>query len=183
MKKRIIAIVLVALMMALALSACEGEGAYQDTYNTMQTGNSLQENQPTPTDIEFSLQRYNLTRRAYYLNGQEEKASNLPCEVEKPLGYIYLFVEGVGCIARETVDGQVTSLTTYLTPDSELYSSSYAVEWVPDVDVTYGENNQGIFWFTVDGAYKEWNGIYLLSSEYYEISDPMLSVVVNGGDN
>ena len=49
MKKRIIAIVLVALMMALALSACEGDGAYQDTYNTMQTGNSLQENQPTPT--------------------------------------------------------------------------------------------------------------------------------------
>ena len=50
----------------------------------------------------------------------------------------------------------------------------------PDIDGTYGENNEGIFYFTVDGSYKEWNSIYFYSSEYYEIEDPMLSVVTNG---
>lgn len=171
--KRIIALVLTLLFMTSVLSGCL-DGASQDTQATLRAGNSLQENQPTPTDIDFSLQRYNLIRRAYVLNGQEEKARNLPCEVEKPLWYIYLFVEGVGCIARDTVDGQVTSLQTYLTPDSEYYSSSSLNEWVPDIDGTYGENVQGIFWFTVDGSYKEWNGTYFLSSDYYEIGSPIL---------
>ena len=180
--KRIIALVL-TLIIAFTLVGCDG--ASQDTQATIQAGNSLQENQPTPTDIDFSLQRYNLIRRAYVLNGQEEKARNLPCEVEKPLWYIYLFVEGVGCIARDTVDGQVTSLQTYLTPDSEYYESTGTLynEWVPDIDGTYGENVPGIFWFTVDGSYKEWNGTYFLSSDYYEIGDPILQVVVGEEEN
>lgn len=182
MKKRIIAIILMAVF-AITLSGCETSGSTQDKMNTIEAGNKLQENQPTPTDIEFSLQRYNLIRRAYYLNGEEEKSRNVPCEVEKPLGYIYLFLEGVGCVARDTVDGQVTPLTTYLTPDSTRYATSGVSDWLPDVDGTYGENNEGIFYFTVDGSYKEWNGIYFYSSEYYEISDPMLAIAVDGGEN
>ena len=187
MKKRIIALicaVTMLLLLATVLTGCEEDGAYYDNQNTKAAANTLQTNQPTTTDIEFYIQRYNLIRRAYYLNGQEEKSRNVPCEVEKPLGYIYLFLDGVGCVARDTVDGQVTPLTTYLTPDSEYYATGYTdnIEWLPDIDGTYGENNEGIFYFTVDGSYKEWNGIYFYSSEYYEISDPMLSIVVDGGE-
>lgn len=178
MKKRIIALIVTFLIVFL-LVGCEESGSYTDKQNTLEAGNRLQENQPTPTDIEFSLQRYNLIRRAYYLNGQEEKARILECEVEKPLGYIYLFLDGIGCVAQDTVDGQVTPLTSYLTPDSEEYAASYSL-WLPDIDGTYGENNEGIFYFTVDGSYKEWNGLYFYSSEYYEIEKPMLSVVSNG---
>ncbi len=179
MKKRIIAIILTAVMAATMLAGCEESGSDKDTRNTLEAGNKLQENQPTPTDIEFSLQRYNLERRAYYLNGEIEKSRNVECEVEKPLGYIYLFLEGVGCVARDTVDGQVTPLTTYLTPDSEFYTTgaTATADWIPDIDGTYGENNEGIFYFTVDGDYKEWNGIYHYSSTYYEIEDPTLLVV------
>lgn len=183
MKKRIIALVTVVVFAAVLLAGCEPSGSYADTLNTLDAGNKLQQNQPTPTDIDFSLQRYNLIRRAYYLNGKIEESRNVICEVEKPLGYIYLFLDGVGCIARDTVDGQVTPLTTYLTPDSEFYttgSSSRTADWIPDIDGTYGENNDGIFYFTVDGSYKEWNGIYFYSSEYYEIADPMLSIVLDG---
>ena len=180
MKKRIIALATVGLLAAVMLAGCEDGGSRQDTRNTLNAGNTLQENQPTPTDIEFSLQRYNLIRRAYYLNGKIEESRNVECEVEKPLGYIYLFLDGVGCIARDTVDGKVTPLTSYLTPDSEAYSASYSIDWIPDIDGTYGENNEGIFYFTVDGSYKEWNGLYFYSSEYYDIEDPMLSVVVDG---
>ena len=182
MKKRIIAIILTAVMAATMLAGCEESGSDKDTRNTLEAGNKLQKNQPTPTDIEFSLQRYNLERRAYYLNGKIEESRNVECEVEKPLGYIYLFLDGVGCIARDTVDGQVTPLTTYLTPDSEFYTTgaTATADWIPDIDGTYGENNEGIFYFTVDGSYKEWNGLYFYSSEYYDIEDPMLSVVVDG---
>ena len=74
MKKRIIALIVTFLIVFL-LVGCEESGSYTDKQNTLEAGNRLQENQPTPTDIEFSLQRYNLIRRAYYLNGQEEKDS------------------------------------------------------------------------------------------------------------
>ena len=113
-----------------------------------------------------------------------DKARTLPCELEKPLGYIYFFLEGVGCVAQYTVDGQITSLQTYLTPDSEKYATSSYAEWLADVDGTYGENQEGIFFFTVDGNYVEWNGLYHYSDIYYPIDDPVLKTVsVDGGAN
>lgn len=36
-------------------------------------GDKFAPNQPTPTDIDYSLERYNLIRRAYWVNGQREK--------------------------------------------------------------------------------------------------------------
>lgn len=33
----------------------------------------------------------------------------------------------------------------------------------PDFDGTYGENPHGVFWFTPDGTYMEWNGNYFIS--------------------
>ena len=74
----------------------ETNGTQQDTANTKQAAAVLQENQPTPTDIDYSLERYNLIRRAYWVNGQREKANALPCEVEKPLdGLLVIFISVV----------------------------------------------------------------------------------------
>ena len=63
-------------------------------------------NQPTPTDIDYSLERYNLIRRTYWVNGQREKANSLPCQVEKPLGYIVLFAESGAVVSSFVVDGK-----------------------------------------------------------------------------
>lgn len=183
MKTRIklVSIILALLLIVATFGGCES-GSSADNLSTQEVANRLQSNQPTPTDISYSLQRYNLIRRAYWVNGMREKARTLPCEVEKPLGYIYFFVEGVGCIAQHTVDGQITSLRSYLTPDSEYYSASYS-DWLADVDGTYGDNHDGIFFFTVDGNYVEWNGLYHYSDIYYEIDDPVLkTVIVEGGE-
>ena len=172
MKKTFI-LVLVLIISLILLSGCS---AYrQDTKATLSLANSLIENQPTPNDIKYSLQRYNLTRRAYWMNGMEEKARNLPCEVSKPLGYIYLFLESGVCVAQHAVDGQITSLKAYLTPDTTYpnYSDS---KWLADVDGTYGENQDAIFFFTTDGEYREWNGTYYYSSTYYDIGEIMLKV-------
>lgn len=153
-----------------------------DSKNTIWTAEKLAENQPTPTDIDYSLERYNLIRRAYWVNGQREKANTLVCEIEKPLGYIVLFTEGGGVVGRFVVDGKVSSLNSYLTPDSEFYELNYGGEfteeneWIADIDGSYGENDNGIFFFTPDGNYMEWTGIYLYSDIPFEIEAPIVKV-------
>lgn len=158
-------------------------GSASDIANTQNNANVLQYNQPTPTDIDYSLERYNLIRRAYWVNGQREKANTLICEVEKPLGYIVLF-SGNLVVAKFVVDGKVSSLNSFLTPDSEYYEYSggeYRVKnaWLSDVDGSYGENDNGIFFFTPDGKYIEWTGTYLYSDIPFTISEPIVKYEVN----
>lgn len=183
MRKRITALFLVLMMILVGCESVTVEGGTtSDTVNTMYTADTLAKNQPTPTDISYSLERYNLIRRAYWVNGQREKANTLICEIEKPLGYIVLFTEGGGVVGRFIVDGKVSSLNSYLTPDSEYYEVVYGGswteynEWLADVDGSYGENDNGIFFFTPDGKYIEWTGVYLYSDIPFEVSDPIVKV-------
>ena len=176
MKKFIrIAAVICALCIILCLTGCsEPSGSYTDNINTKENANRLQDNQPTPTDIEYSLERYNLTRRAYWVNGQREKANALVCPIEKPLGYVILLTESGSVVGKFTVDGKVSSLNSYLTPDSEYYCSNMS-KWLADVDGSYGENDNGIFFFTPDGKYVEWSGIYLYSDIPFEVDAPVVN--------
>lgn len=192
MKKFII--MCLSLVMVLSVVGCaeyENSGAKEDVLATMEMANNLQENQPTPTDIDYSLERYNLIRRAYWVNGQREKAAAVICQVEKPLGYIVLFTDNGSVVGRFIVDGKVSSLNSYLTPDSEYYekdlnysngnSSERGVDrhsnkWLADVDGSYGENDAGIFFFTPDGKYVEWTGVYLYSDIPFEVEDPVVKI-------
>lgn len=177
MKKFIrIAAVICTLCIILCLTGCsEPSGSYKDRINTKENANRLQDNQPTPTDIEYSLERYNLTRRAYWVNGQREKANALVCPIEKPLGYVILLTESGSVVGKFTVDGKVSSLNSYLTPDSDYYSSNATNKWLADVDGSYGENDNGIFFFTPDGKYVEWSGIYLYSDIPFEVDAPVVN--------
>ena len=173
--KKIITLLMV-IAMIFSLSACgDPSGQHQDMVSTLDTVSDLQERQPTPADLDFSLERYNLIRRAYWVNGQREKAAAVVCQAEKPLGYIVLFTESGSVVGRFVVDGKVSSLNSYLTPDSEEYSSSYS-RWIADVDGSYGENDAGIFFFTPDGKYVEWTGTYLYSDIPFEVDDPVVKV-------
>ena len=174
----ILAIITVMAMM-LCLVGCDYEvsGSKQDVNNTINAANTIQSNQSTPTDISYSLERYNLIRRAYWVNGQREKANSLPCEVEKPLGYIVLFTDNGGVIGSFIVDGKVSSLNSFLTPDSEYYEySNYRNKWLADVDGSYGKNDSGIFFFTTDGKYIEFTGAYLYSDIPFEVDNPIVKV-------
>ncbi len=183
--KKIIAIIM-ALLMAISFVGCieteEDNGSDKDTQRTVETASKLQTNQPTPTDIDYSLERYNLIRRAYWVNGQREKANNLPCEIEKPLGYIILITDNGAVVGSFVVDGKVSSLNSFLTPDSEYYELVYggtytkSNSWLADVDGSYGENDNGIFFFTPDGKYIEWTGTYLYSDIPFEIDTPIVTV-------
>lgn len=194
MKKIICMLVAVILMFNMA--ACgsieyDDSGSKEDVVNTMKTASTLQEKQPTPTDIDYSLERYNLIRRAYWVNGQREKAAAVICQVDKPLGYIVLFTESGSVVGRFIVDGKVSSLNSYLTPDSEYYEKDmdysngdstmrsvdrYSNKWLADVDGSYGENDAGIFFFTPDGKYVEWTGTYLYSDIPFEVEDPVVKI-------
>lgn len=159
MKKKIMVMIGILVLTLVTLTGCAEvttTNTKQDIENTLNIGNKLVENQATPTDINYSLERYNLIRRTYWVNGQRERANTLVCEVEKPLGYIALFLENGACAGKFIVDGKITSLNSYLTPDSEyyelVYGGTYSREnkWLPDVDGSYGSNDNGIFFFTTD---------------------------------
>lgn len=183
--------ILAVTLCIFAFCGCEYEpsGTEVDTSSTISNANRLQKNQPTPTDIDYSLERYNLIRRAYWVNGQREKAAAVVCPIEKPLGYIVLFTESGSVVGRFVVDGKVSSLNSYLTPDSEAYeiegeAADYNVryngtcdnDWLADVDGSYGTNDNGIFFFTPDGKYVEWTGTYLYSDIPFEVEDPVVKI-------
>lgn len=176
--------IIIVIMILCCFTGCDSNNANirADERRAVVTANELQQNQPSPTDIEYSLERYNLIRRAYWVNGMREKAVALPCEVTKPLGYITLFV-GSSTLGTFTVDGKVSSLNSFLTPDYQYFStndsdSTYTLA-VPrelaDVDGSYGENDGGIFFFTTDGKYIEFTGDYLYSDIPMIVDNPVIS--------
>lgn len=201
--KRIIAFIL-ATVLVLSLCACgtaSSDGGYsygaeQNIYDTETVTDKLTSSQKAPTDIDYSLERYNLIRRSYWVNGQREKANTLACSVEKPLGYIVLFTDAGGVVGRFIVDGKVSSLNSFLSPDfieeSEYHSNGGTVTintQLADVDGSYGENDSGIFFFTPDGKYIEWTGTYLYSDIPFELDTPTVLVqegsqyVIGGKEN
>lgn len=184
MKK--ISLLLVLVLVISIFAACDATGALQtDSQKQEQVSKTLSQNQSTPTDIDYSLERYNLIKRAYWVNGQRDRARTLPCEIaDIPLGYIVLLTESGGVVGKFVVEGKVSSLNSYLTPDSEYYEedleqigSGKGNEWLADVDGSYGYNDDGIFFFTPDGKYIEWTGIYLYSDIPFEVGETVIKVV------
>lgn len=178
------------LVLAITLTACDLEvkeaARTTDTKKTLEVANNLQANQPTPTDINYSLERYNLIRRAYWVNGQREKAIAMVSEIVKPLGYVVLLTDAGAVVGSFVVDGKITSLNSFLTPDSNYFeistgvSRTYLNEWLSDVDGSYGENDIGIFFFTPQGQYVEWNGKYLYSDIPFQVDNPVVTYKVEG---
>lgn len=76
---------LLLLLLSLSLFSCSDDflsSSYDDRQKTIDVGNKMAYNQATPVDIEYSLERYNLIKRAYWVNGQREKALALPSAVK-----------------------------------------------------------------------------------------------------
>lgn len=183
MKKGIGLILLVIMICGLVACDYEPDGSYADKINTLNIAEQLAAAQSTPTDIDYSLERYNLIKRAYWVNGQREKALSVVCPVDRPLGYIILFTDNGAPVGRFVVDGKVSSLNSYLSPDSEYYEYSGVNKWLADVDGSYGENDAGIFFFTPDGKYIEWTGTYLYSDIPFEIADPVVTYTLEDNVN
>ena len=175
--KRTVCLIIAIVVMAFSLTSCvEPSQREKDTGRTNEVVDTLISNQPTPQDIDYSLERYNLTRRAYWVNGQREKADTLVCAVDKPLGYIVLYVEGVGVMGRFIVDGKVSSLNSFLSGNYYYKYGGSIPHEMADVDGSFGENDSGIFFFTTDGKYLEHTGPYTYSDIPFEVDSQILKV-------
>jgi hypothetical protein len=110
--------------------------------------------------ITKSLERENIKRRVEFINQPDR------------IGYLYLLSDNGQLIKEVQVLGKASSLNNYITPMEELtvgrvngFGSKTYVAEAPDLDGTWGTRPEGIFWFTPDGVYQEWTGLYLYSSE------------------
>lgn len=156
------------------------QGTKQNNEATADVTNVLTTNQPIPTDIKFSLERYNLIRRMYIVNGLPEKAKAMTCPVQQPIGYILCLSYGTP-VAEFMVEGKVSSLNSFLSPNYvEKRVTGYEVvvnTELADVDGSYGENDEGIFFFDYQGHYWEWKGQYLYSDYPFDVDNLMIKVV------
>lgn len=182
MKK--ILVILMSLILVIGLVGCDVEYTPPEKSSFEASGKANEEavksiiNNDTLPKISRSLERENIKRRVEFINQPDR------------IGYLYLLSENGQLIKEVQVLGKVSSLNSYLTPmediqiikhlgDSSSRMETPVVTQASDLDGTYGENSDGIFWFTPDGVYQEWCGLYFYSSERMTFTtQPLLMEVV-----
>lgn len=139
----------------------------QQSYTLDQITAKLIKSVPVP-NLQTSQERLNISRRAQLFDS------------ENKISYIYLISFGK-VMAFYTVKGKVSSLNSYMVPQDKLVygdgtnctgsrqDACYSVA-APDLDGSYGQNANGIFFFTTEGAYVEWSGDYMMSDQPLQMS-------------
>lgn len=148
------------LVLSTLLASCDDgtQNLYRENRATRDNQARLTNDIPLPK-LETSLERRNLTERLERINQQNIS------------GCIYLVSHGA-VMAFYPVRGKVTSLNAYLSATHD----SVGLE-LPDFDGAYGENADGIFFFTADtNAYVEWQGEYLWSDQCLRLNQQPLMV-------
>lgn len=166
--------ILFLVVLSLLFGACVSEpppakeaSAQQKEQLTLEQGQQLLvTNQPAPV-LEYSLERDNIRERLVRFN-DPNKISYITLML--PMGQLYAYY---------AIQGKVSSVNSYMTTAEQIIcqggrfgttdsgGSDYQCLTMeaPDSDGSYGSNGEAIFFFTVDGVYKEWNGLYELSDE------------------
>jgi hypothetical protein len=168
----VMALVFVAVMVMPKINAGSPDPGVQkqEQVNQLENQKRLVASQPAP-QLDYSVERQNLAERMKRLNDR-----NL-------IGYIYLTSLDGKIVASYVTKGKVTSLNSYLTGSQTLInrfgnvcgaenSDCWAVE-SPDYDGSYGENPQGIFFFTDTGAMVEWSGTYIWTDQPLSVKTPV----------
>jgi hypothetical protein len=170
-------LVVCVVSLGVVLSACGDDG---DTVSQVRELQYTQENQERLTkvvgfpEIRDSLELRNLKRRYEDFNDANK------------IGYVYLIDYGK-IFAEYTVKGKVSSMSSQYTNPRVLSCRKIRREgedWTPCGDIdqpepdgSYGNNPNGIFFWTADDIYVEWGGDYMYSSERIEIQQPAENVI------
>jgi hypothetical protein len=167
-------LVLIGIVSLFILAGCEsfssGDSYSNDAFKVEETQQTVQKAVPIPK-INTSAERKNISKRAQLFDN------------ENKVTYIYLVSYGK-VMAFYSVQGKVSSLNSYLTPLDKLVDrdgttcdgwdsagSCYVVS-APDIDGAYGDNSDGIFFFTTENAYVEWHGDYMVSDQPLKLTTP-----------
>lgn len=199
MNRKTVILGILCLGVLLALAGCAAEEPSQNQKNAEDMGNSkgpevdidgvgdtywkeigvteanqkqLVNTQP-PFQMENSLERQNLIRRYKYLNDRNN------------VHHVYMLSHDGKVINYEVAQGKVSSVNSKLTNDKQIVEipdaeyddfnggaegPNWKVVESPQMDGSYGTNGNAIFFFTTDGHYVEWNGLYLVSEEPKDIT-------------
>lgn len=155
---------------SLLLLGCEASGQTPTATSTMKSQYSLmaeqasrlQNSQPAPV-VNYSATRAQVSKRIVRWSDPNR------------ISYIYLISYG-RVMAFYTVKGSVESKRSYLFPVTTAIdlggSTTYEIAVVdsPDIDGTYGENADSIFFFTTDDVYVEWSGDYMWVDQPLKLS-------------
>lgn len=149
MKKAIVALALVGI----AASACSSQpSAVRQDQVYFKTNQARLEAAVPPPQLTNSVERQNIAARAVRFDNPDK------------LGYIYLISYG-RVMAFYPIKGKPTSLNSYMVSQDQIVGCGGSVCTIqaPDVDGSFGKNSDGIFFFTPEGAYIEWQGGYMYS--------------------
>ena len=154
------------------IDATVGESYWFEIRLTEENHHNLVTAQP-PFEFDRSLERENLIERYQHLNDQNN------------VHHVYLLSMDGNVISYYTAQGKVSSVNSKLTNDRQIVrhpdcsfstgdgagseGACYKTVESPQMDGSYGENGDAIFFFTTDGHYVEWNGWYLVSEEPKDI--------------
>jgi len=145
-----------------------GTAFFSEMKQTEANQQNLIRAEPIPV-MEDSLERENLIRRYQTLNDQNQEF------------HVYLMSYGK-VVSYYVAQGKVSSVNSKLTSPQQFTkcardqgSGRYedCVVDAPQLDGSYGTNGDGIFFYTTDGSYVEWNGEYLVSERPMNIQTPL----------
>lgn len=149
---RIIAMLIVVILGAGALSSCESDESTPQKEGQAQTEQAFEQQStkvPYPADqLTDSLERRNVRERLLRLNDADK------------IGYVYFFPFGSGePFGYWTIKGKVSSTQSQMTTDvlqadtpDDGSRAKDAIVTAPGDDGSYGENERGVFFFTTEGA-------------------------------
>lgn len=164
-----------------------GESAVFEMRMTENNQYGLVQAQP-PVAMDESLERANLIRRYDYLNDRSN------------MHHVYMLSNDGDVINYEVAQGKVSSVNSKLTNDKQIVEvpgagfdrgngaggaegPNFKVVESPQMDGSYGSNGDAIFFFTPDGEYVEYNGIYVVSEEPKQINSPVTLVEMTEDDD
>lgn len=146
-----------------ATSATANKQAEQESSNAQLT--RLTAAVPVP-HLENSLERQNISNRLTLFSNPSK------------ISYIYLTSFGK-VMAFYTVKGKITSGSKRLTSADQIiddgdYSDADTKKVVaaPELDGTYGNSADYIYFWTTDGTYVQWNGEYMLADQPLQLTTP-----------
>lgn len=167
--KQIIYLVIIVMFAGMLMSSeCGGTQDYGDSVAAEEQSltevnqQGLLKVQP-PTRLKWSLERDQINKRTEMWND------------ENKVSYVYIVSYGK-VMAFYSVKGKVSSVNSQVTNPDQVVEADFdhnlAVIASPAEDGSYGTNGDGIFFFTTDGTYVEWNGEYMLCDKPLKLSTP-----------
>lgn len=173
--KNFIAIICLSVFVFVGCESGKTGTAELEQKHTEENQTRLYKAQP-PVSLDYSLERDQINKRTLLWND------------ENKVSYIYLISYGK-VMAFYTIKGKVSSVNSQITNPHQLAAARrtiggvdkyHIVEGViasPAEDGSYGTNGDGVFFFTTDGTYVEWNDRYMLCDRPLKLSTPPLFIV------